>query len=161
MKFVTCVKLTPDTEQLAAVKPDKVGTGDLGVTMVLNPWDEYAVEEALLLAERYDGDTVAITLGTEDSVEALKRAVAMGIGETVFLCDDAFAGSDAWGTAYALAAAKALLEHTEMTAADIAREALKIAGDLCIYTNDRITVCVVGETQAETQADLESRPAQA
>ena len=99
MKFIACVKLTPDTEQLAEVRPEKVGTGDLGVTMVLNPWDEYAVEEALQLAERYDGDTVAITVGTEDSVEALKRAVAMGVGEAVLLCDPAFAGSDAWGTA--------------------------------------------------------------
>ena len=46
MKFIACVKLTPDTEQLAEVRPEKVGTGDLGVTMVLNPWDEYAVEES-------------------------------------------------------------------------------------------------------------------
>ncbi len=105
MKFMVCVKLTPDTEQLAAVQPNKVGTGDLGVTMVLNPWDEYAVEDALQLAERYDGETVAVTMGPEESAEALKRAVAMGIGETVFLSDDAFADSDAWGTAYALAAA--------------------------------------------------------
>ncbi|HEX9114741.1 MAG TPA: electron transfer flavoprotein subunit beta/FixA family protein [Anaerolineae bacterium] len=105
MKFVVCVKLTPDTEQLAAVKPETVGKGDLGVTMVLNPWDEYAVEEALQLAERYDGDTIALTMGGAESVEALKRAVAMGIGETVFLCDDAFTDSDAWGTSYVLAAA--------------------------------------------------------
>ena len=79
MKFIVCVKLTPDTEQLNEVRPEKVGTGDLGVTMVLNPWDEYAVEEALQLAERYDGETVAFTMGTEESVEALKRAVAMGV----------------------------------------------------------------------------------
>lgn len=105
MKFVVCVKLTPDTEQLNEVRPEKVGTGDLGVTMVLNPWDEFAVEEALQLAERYDGETAAITMGPEDSVEALKRAVAMGINESVLLCDDAFRGSDAWGTAAILAAA--------------------------------------------------------
>jgi electron transfer flavoprotein beta subunit len=105
MKFIACVKLTPDTEQLAEVRPENVGTGNLGVTMVLNPWDEYAVEEVLQLAERYDGDTVALTVGTEDSVEALKRAVAMGVGETVLLSDPAFAGGDAWGTAAILAQA--------------------------------------------------------
>ena len=87
MKFIVCVKLTPDTEQLADVQPEKVGTGDLGVTMVLNPWDEFAVEEALQLAERYDGEAVAMTMGTEDSVEALKRAVAMGVEEAVLLSD--------------------------------------------------------------------------
>jgi electron transfer flavoprotein beta subunit len=105
MKFIACVKLTPDTEQLAEVRPEKVSTGDLGVTMVLNPWDEYAVEEVLQLAERYDGDTVAITVGNEDFVEALKRAIAMGVGEAVLLSDPAFAGSDAWGTADILAQA--------------------------------------------------------
>jgi electron transfer flavoprotein beta subunit len=105
MKFIACVKLTPDTEQLAEVRPEKVSTGDLGVTMVLNPWDEYAVEEILQLAERFDGDTVAITVGNGDFVEALKRSVAMGVGEAVLLSDPAFAGSDAWGTAEILAQA--------------------------------------------------------
>jgi electron transfer flavoprotein beta subunit len=105
MKFIACVKLTPDTEQLAEVRPEKVGTRDLGVTLVLNPWDEYAVEEALQLAERYDGDAVAVTVGEEDAVEALKRAVAMGVGEAVFLSDPAFSGSDAWGIAELLAQA--------------------------------------------------------
>jgi electron transfer flavoprotein beta subunit len=105
MKFIVCVKLTPDTEQLAEIKPEKIQSGDLGVTMVLNPWDEYAVEEALQLQERYDGETVAVTMGDEDAIEALKRAVAMGMSEPVLLCDDAFTGSDAWGTAHVLAQA--------------------------------------------------------
>jgi electron transfer flavoprotein beta subunit len=105
MKFICCVKLTPDTEQLAEVRPEKVGSGDLGVTMVLNPWDEYAVEEALLLAERYDGESMVITMGDEASAEALKRAVAMGVGEAMLLDAPALRGSDAWGTAAALAAA--------------------------------------------------------
>src|SRR5512133_2667319 len=105
VKYIACVKLTPDTEQLVEVRPESVGTGDLGVTMVLNPWDEYAVEEALLLAERYDGDSVAITMGTRESVEALKRSIALGVNEAVLLCERAFQGSDAWGTAAVLAAA--------------------------------------------------------
>ena len=105
MKFIVCVKLTPDTEQLAEVQPQDVGSDDLGVTMVLNPWDEFAVEEALQLQERFDGTGVAVTLGGADATEALKRAVAMGIEEAVLLSDPAFAGSDAWGIAHALAQA--------------------------------------------------------
>lgn len=105
MKFIVCVKLTPDTEQLAEVRPEDVGTDDLGVTMVLNPWDEFAVEEALQLQERFDGETVVITLGNEDATEALKRAVAMGVEEAILLSDPVFAGSDAWGTAHILAQA--------------------------------------------------------
>ncbi len=105
MKFVACVKLTPDTEQLTEVRPQDVGTGDLGVTMVMNPWDEFAVEEALALQERYDGETAVLTVGGEESIEALKRAVAMGIEEAVLLSDPAFEGSDAWGAAHILAQA--------------------------------------------------------
>ena len=105
MKFVVCVKLTPDTEELNEILPEDVGTDDLGVTMVLNPWDEFAVEEALLLQERFDGDTVAITMGSEDAIDALKRAVAMGIEEVILLSDPTFEDSDAWGTAHVLAEA--------------------------------------------------------
>ncbi len=105
MKFIVCAKLTPDTEQLVEVQPGDVGSGDLGVTMVLNPWDEFAVEEALQLQERFEGETAVITMGNEDATEALKRAVAMGMEEAVLLSDPAFDGSDAWGTAHILAQA--------------------------------------------------------
>lgn len=105
MKFIACVKLTPDTEQLAEVQPEDVGGEDLGVTMVLNPWDEFAVEEILQLQERFDGEAAVLSLGTEDATEALKRSVAMGVEEAVLLSDPAFHGSDAWGVAHVLAQA--------------------------------------------------------
>jgi len=105
MKYVVCVKLTPDTEELAEVQPEDVSSGHLDSTMVLNPWDEFAVEEALQLQERFEGETVAITVGSEGSLEALKRTVAMGIEQAVLLSDEAFDGSDAWGTAHVLAEA--------------------------------------------------------
>jgi electron transfer flavoprotein beta subunit len=105
MKYIVCVVLTPDTEQLSEVQPQDVLSGDLGVTMVLNPWDEFAVEEALQLQEQVEGETVALALGSQESVEALRRAIAMGIESAVLLSDPAFDGSDAWGTARVLAQA--------------------------------------------------------
>ena len=112
MKFVVCAKLTPDTEQLTEVRPQDVG-GDLGVTMVLNPWDEFAVEEALQLVERFDGEAAVITMGSAEATEALKRAVAMGVEEAILLSDPAFDGSDAWGVAHILAQAiKKLGDYT-------------------------------------------------
>jgi electron transfer flavoprotein beta subunit len=105
MKFIVCVKLTPDTEQLTEVQPQDVGSDDLGVTMVLNPWDEFAVEEALQLVERFDGEAAVVTLGGDEATEALKRAVAMGVEEAILLSDPAFERSDAWGTAHILAQA--------------------------------------------------------
>lgn len=113
MKFVVCAKLTPDSEELADVKTEDVGAGDLGVTMVLNPWDEFAVEEALQLQERFDGEAAVITMGGGESTEALKRSVAMGIEAVMLLSDDRFQGSDAWGTAHILAQAiKKLGDYT-------------------------------------------------
>ncbi len=105
MKFVACVKLTPDTEQLADVRPEDVGSGDLGVTMVLNPWDEFAVEEVLQLQDRFGGEGAVVTVGGAEAVEALRRAVAMGIEEALLLSDPLFEGSDAWGVARILAQA--------------------------------------------------------
>jgi electron transfer flavoprotein beta subunit len=105
MKYVVCVKLTPDTEELNEIQPEEAGSGHPDATLVLNPWDEFAVEEALQLQERFEGETVAITLGDEESIEALKRAVAMGIEEAILLSDETFDGSDAWGKAHVLAEA--------------------------------------------------------
>jgi len=114
MKYVVCVKLTPDTEELAEVQPEDVGSGHLDATMVLNPWDEFAVEEALQLQERFEGETVAITVGGDGSSEALKRSVAMGIEQALLLSDEAFEGSDAWGTAHLLAEAIKQIEDTAL-----------------------------------------------
>jgi electron transfer flavoprotein beta subunit len=105
MKYVVCIRLTPDTEELDEIQPEDIGSGQLDATLVLNPWDEFAVEEVLQLQERFEGETVAITMGKENSIEALKRAVAMGIEQGLLLSDGAFDGSDAWGTAHILAEA--------------------------------------------------------
>jgi electron transfer flavoprotein beta subunit len=114
MKYVVCVRLTPDTEELSEIRPEDVGSGNLGVTMVLNPWDEFAVEEALQLQERFEGETVALTVGGEEAIEALKRAVAMGIEGAMLLSDETFEGSDAWGTAHVLAEAIRQIEGGDL-----------------------------------------------
>jgi electron transfer flavoprotein beta subunit len=114
MKYVVCVKLGPDTEELDEIQPEDIGAGDLDATMVLNPWDEFAVEEALQLQERFEGETIAITVGSESAIEALKRAVAVGIEEAVLLSDEAFDGNDAWGTAHVLAEAIKQIEGSAL-----------------------------------------------
>jgi electron transfer flavoprotein beta subunit len=114
VKYIVCAKLTPDTEELNEIRPEAVGSGDLGVTMVLNPWDEFAVEEALRLQERFGGETTVITLGEKEAVEALKRAIAMGIEQALLVSDPAFVGSDAWATAEILAAAIRKLGHYDL-----------------------------------------------
>jgi electron transfer flavoprotein beta subunit len=79
LNIVVCVKQTPDTAATISIDGGQVSWGD--APLVLNPWDEYAVEQALLTKEEHGGKVSAITLGPEDEKEALKLALAMGCDE--------------------------------------------------------------------------------
>ena len=106
MKVVVCIKQTPSTTAVFTVENGAVSWDDPGgKPNILNPWDEYAVEEALKTVETHGGDVVALTMGTDASQEALKTCLAMGCNEAILVSDDAFAGSDSLGTARVLAAA--------------------------------------------------------
>ncbi len=104
MRIAVLIKQVPETR---SVKMDET-TGTVirdGVESIVNPLDLYAVESALRLRETYGGDTVAITMGPPQAVNALKEVIAMGIDHGLLISDRAFAGSDTWATAYVLAEA--------------------------------------------------------
>lgn len=105
MKIAVLVKQTPDTAELPKVSADAVRSGDVQATMVINPWDEFAVEEAILLGERFGGESVALTLGAPGAVDALKHALAMGVNEARLIDNREVADGDLWTTAAVLAAA--------------------------------------------------------
>lgn len=106
MKVVVCVKQTPSTTAIFSVEDGVVKWDDPGdKPIVLNPWDEYAVEEAISIQESHGGEAIALTVGPESSQEALKTCLAMGCSEAVLVSDSAFEGSDTLGTARVLAAA--------------------------------------------------------
>ena len=79
MKVVVLVKQTPDTAELPKVSADDVRAGKVKATMVINPWDEYAAEEAILLGDRFDAESVSISLGAPEAADALKHTLAMGV----------------------------------------------------------------------------------
>lgn len=115
MKVVVCVKQTPSTTAVFSVLNGEVRWDDPGgKPNVVNPWDEYAVEEAIRLQETHGGDAIALTVGTEESKEALKTCLAMGCTEAVLVADEAFEGSDTLGTARVLAAAIRRLEDVQV-----------------------------------------------
>lgn len=102
MKIAVCVKQVIDTE--AEKKLDTTTWRvDRSVPSVLNPYDEYAVEEALRIKEAHGGEVVAVCMGPEKAEEAVRKALAMGADSAVLVTDAALAGSDAMATAYALA----------------------------------------------------------
>jgi electron transfer flavoprotein beta subunit len=77
-----------------------------GKPNVVNPWDEYGVEEAIRLKENHGAtDAIALCMGDPSSDEALKTCLAMGCTDAILVSDAAFEGSDTLGTARALAAA--------------------------------------------------------
>jgi electron transfer flavoprotein beta subunit len=103
LKIVVCVKQVPDTAAKVVVEDGEVTWGD--APLVINPWDEYAVETALQQQEAYGGDVTVICMGDESSKEALKHALAMGCGEAVLISDPALKGVDSLVTSKVLAAA--------------------------------------------------------
>ena len=105
MKIAVLIKQTPDTAELPKVSVAEAQSGTIAATMVINPWDEYAAEEAIDLADRFDGDSVAISLGKDGEIDALKHALAMGVGEAVLVDESLVTGGDEWATAAALAEA--------------------------------------------------------
>ena len=103
MKIVVCVKQVPDSAASMSVEDGKVAWGD--APLVINPWDEYAVEAALRLTEDQGGDVIALSMGDENAKEAIKHALAMGCSEAYLVNDPDLAGMDTQGVARVLAAA--------------------------------------------------------
>lgn len=103
MKIVVCVKQVPDTAAQISVVDGQVSWGD--APLVINPWDEYAVEAALQQAKDQGGTVTVISMGKEDETEALKHALAMGCNEAILVSDPGLAGADNVAVARVLAAA--------------------------------------------------------
>jgi electron transfer flavoprotein beta subunit len=104
VKIVVCVKQVVDTEADKRLNPDSWRLDRSGEN-ILNPYDEYAVEEALRLKETHGGDVIVLCMGPEEAADAVRKALAMGADQAIMITDPALAGSDASGTAYALAEA--------------------------------------------------------
>jgi electron transfer flavoprotein beta subunit len=110
MKFVVTVKQVPATtaekRYTAAFRLDRAASES-----IINPLDEYAIEQALRLQDAGAVESVAfLSMGPEPAAEALRRALAMGGDEAYLVTDDALAGADEWATARVLAAALDKLE---------------------------------------------------
>jgi electron transfer flavoprotein beta subunit len=104
VNIVVCIKQVPGTTQVK-INPE---TGTLirdGVEAIVNPFDEYAIEEALRIKEKIGGVVKVITMGPPQADTALRTAIAMGADEGILVSDRAFAGSDTWTTSYTLSAA--------------------------------------------------------
>ena len=104
MNIIVLIKQVPDTAQLSGTVNGLQLLAEDGPRIV-NPWDEYAIEEGLKLCEAHGGGVTLLCLGNPGAAEALKRGLAMGADEAVLLSDPALSNGDTLATARALAAA--------------------------------------------------------
>ncbi len=103
MRYLVFLKQTPDTAELPKITPEEAASGKLNVNLVVNPWDEHAIETGLQLMENYGGVTGAITVGDDGSIDALRSALAMGCKDATLVKQPDEV--DAFGVAELLAAA--------------------------------------------------------
>jgi electron transfer flavoprotein beta subunit len=103
LKIIACIKQVPDSEAKVRAEGGQVNWGD--APLVINPFDEYAVEGALQQKEATSGTVTALCVGPESAREALKHALAMGADEAVLVTDPALNNLDTAGAARILAAA--------------------------------------------------------
>jgi electron transfer flavoprotein beta subunit len=80
MNIIVCIKQVPETTQVK-INPETNTLIREGVKSIINPFDMYAIEEAIRLKEKYTGKTTVITMGPPQAEEALREALAMGIDE--------------------------------------------------------------------------------
>jgi electron transfer flavoprotein beta subunit len=104
LKIIACVKQVPDSEAKVRAEGGQVSWGD--APLVINPFDEYAVEGALQQRESVGGSTVtALCIGPESAKEALKHALAMGADDAILVSDPSLNQLDTVGASRLLAAA--------------------------------------------------------
>ena len=112
MKIIACIKQVPDSEAKVRAEGGKVSWGD--APLVINPFDEYAVEGALQQKEATSGTVTALCIGPESAKEALKHALAMGADDAILVSDPALNELDNVGAARVLAAAIQKLGGVDM-----------------------------------------------
>ena len=103
MKILVIIRQTPDTEAKIKVGGDGKSINPEGIKWIVNPYDEFAVEEAIQIKERLGGEVVAVTMGPERCLTSLRTAMAMGADSSIIIKDESFASADPYATAKVIA----------------------------------------------------------
>jgi electron transfer flavoprotein beta subunit len=101
LNIIVCIKQVPETTEVDFDEE----TGTLmreGIAAVVNPFDEYALEEGIRLREKFGGKVKVLSMGPPQAESALRDSIAIGADEAYLATDRAFAGADTWATSYTL-----------------------------------------------------------
>ena len=144
MNFLVCIKQVPDTNDIKIDKKTNTLIRE-GIKSILNPFDAYALEEALRLKEIHGGKITVLSMGPKQAEETLREAIALGCDEIILLSDKKFAGADTFATAKTLAGAiKKLFEREKYDLIFFGQQA--IDGDTAQVGPE--TACLLNISQA-------------
>lgn len=130
MQVVVVTKSTPDTAAKVEVSANGAVTwGD--AALVINPWDEYSVTEAVILKETHKVKTTVLTVGPEVHNDALKQGLAIGLDEAVRVWEPAMEGQDSLG--YSIAVAGAIRKMGDAGLVIFGRELVDIGTDAHVF----------------------------
>ncbi|WP_078555425.1 electron transfer flavoprotein subunit beta/FixA family protein [Bacillus alkalicellulosilyticus] len=101
MNIFVIMKRTFDTEEKITIDHGKIDEG--GATFIINPYDEYAIEEAIKLRDEHDGEVTVVTVGEEEAEKQLRTALAMGADKAVLIDSEDLDELDQFTTATLLA----------------------------------------------------------
>lgn len=160
MNIVVYLKQTFDTE--AKIVLDSSGKIDsTGVNLVINPYDEYAIEEALKLKEKFGGEVTLVSVGNERVQEALRTALAMGCDQAILVNDPGLDNPDEWVKAEVLAKAVSTIPYDIILGGRIAVDdgssqvAVRLADALNIPSVTSILKLEVEENKATVTREID------
>jgi len=110
MHIVVCIKQVPDSTHIR-VHPVTNTIMRQGVPAIINPYDLFAIEEALRLKDKHGGRVTVITMGPPQAEPALRKALSFGCDDAVLITDKIFSGADTLATSYVLASAIRMLDQ--------------------------------------------------
>lgn len=111
MNIIVCIKQVPDTETEIEIASDGKSIVYDDIKWVMNPYDEFGVEEALRIKEKYGGEVTVVSLGPERVTEIIRAALALGADKGILISDDALEGSDSLAVSKAIGVAIKDIEY--------------------------------------------------
>jgi len=104
MNIIVCIKQVPSMTDVQ-IDPETGRLQRSGVESIINPFDEYAIEEGVRIKEKVGGKVIVITMGPPQAESALREAISRGADEAILISDRAFGGADTLATSYTLSTA--------------------------------------------------------
>ncbi|KGM98037.1 electron transfer flavoprotein subunit beta [Clostridium novyi A str. 4552] len=101
MNVIVCIKQVPETTEVKMNKETNTIIRE-GIESIINPFDTFAIEEALRIKDKFNSKVTAISMGIPNTSILLKQTMSLGVDEAYLLSDRAFAGADSLATAYTL-----------------------------------------------------------